>query len=147
MLRLPITKHHTAERMSFFERSRVVAIRRTWRKQLVAIAGVLTLTIGSAGAQGCSPPAGMGIQQWYSICAPALQQTYAQGMGGNLSFDGYVQSMYQVYAQPVRQAMPQYSGGGMQCNIGQTQCFSGYLRQCQPMPTGGSWWITGAQRC
>ncbi len=112
----------------------------------LAIAVFLLLTSASAFAQGCSPPAGMGIQQWYSICAPALQQAYAQGMGQGLPFDAFVRSMFQTYAQPVGGGGGG-GAGGMMCAIGQTQCFNGYLRQCQPMATGGSWWVTGPQQC
>lgn len=38
-------------------------------------------------------------------------------------------------------------GGAMLCSLGQTQCFSGWLRTCEQRPTGGTWWMTGAQRC
>jgi hypothetical protein len=114
----------------------------------LAIVCLLLLSSAPAFAQGCSPPAGMGIQQWYSICAPALQQAYAQGMGQGMPYDAFVRSMFQTYAQPVQQFQPvPQGGGGMMCNIGETQCFNGYLRQCQPMATGGSWWVTGAQQC
>jgi hypothetical protein len=117
-------------------------------KSVIAVALLLLMTL-PAFAQRCTPPAGMDIRQWYSICEPALQQAFAGGAARGLSYDDFVQSMYRVYAQPVRQQSPYPvpPTGGMLCVIGQTQCFNGYLRQCQPMPTGGSWWITGSQRC
>jgi hypothetical protein len=111
-------------------------------RQVLAIGVLFSLIATSAVAQRCSPPAGMGIRQWYSICGPALQQAYQQGMGQGLPYDSFVQSMYQIYAQPVRSAP-----GGMTCAVGQTQCFNGYLRRCQTMPTGGTWWVTGTQQC
>ncbi len=104
----------------------------------------MSLPVASAFAQGCSPPAGMGMQQWYSICGSALQQAYAQDTGRGLSYDNFVQLMYQTYAQPVR---PSPRPGPITCAVGQTQCFNGYLRQCQTMPTSGTWWVTGPQQC
>ena len=115
-------------------------------EQLVTTVLFFAFSFTSAVAQGCSPSAGMGIQQWYSICSPALEQAYAQGMGGTLSYDNFVRSMYQTYALPVV-PRPMPSGSGMMCSVGQTQCFNGYWRQCQAMPTGGSWWVTGPQQC
>jgi hypothetical protein len=123
---------------------------------LLALALLSSSSI-SVAAAGCTPPAGMGIQQWYSICANALQQAYSEGMGQGLPYDAFVQSMFQVYAQPVIGAGggDGYGGGGyggggggaMLCQPGSMQCFNGYVRTCQGMATGGSWWITSARRC
>ncbi len=126
-----------------------------WPAKLASSLFAVTLLAVSASpaAANCSPPAGMGIQQWYSICGGALQQAYSQGMGQGLDFDAFVQSMFQVYAQPVMGAGAYggggYSGGGgaMMCQPGALQCFNGYVRTCQGMATGGTWWVTGARRC
>lgn len=36
--------------------------------------------------------------------------------------------------------------GPQLCNLGQQQCFSGWLRTCQAVGNG-TMWITGATRC
>ncbi len=102
---------------------------------------------GPPMAQGVgNPPAGQSPQQWYSICGPALQQAYQQGMGQGAPYNLFVDNMYRIYAQPVM-SMPQQSMPmNNQCNPGATQCFSGWLRTCVPGPMGATW-RTGAQRC
>ncbi len=118
----------------------------------LALAALLCL--GSTGAMArCNIVGGFNIQQWYSICGPALQQDYAMGAGRGMPFQQFVMAMYQIYLQPPRMqgmpAMPAPAMGnaGMMCAIGSSQCFNGWLRTCQQMATGGSWWVTSAQRC
>ena len=116
-------------------------------KLLLAFVGFWLLSIASAAAQGgCEPPAGMSIQQWYGVCGQALQQAYSAGMGQGAPFQTFVQSMYQVYARPVQN----FSGGGQAgnlCELGSSECFNGYARTCQRLPTGGTWWVTSSQQC
>jgi hypothetical protein len=117
---------------------------------LLVGAGFLLLSVAPALAQSCSPPAGLGIEQWYGVCQQALQQAYSMGMGQGAPFQVFVQSAYQVYAQPVGgQNGDQNAGqnGGQSCELGASECFNGYARTCQQMPTGGTWWITGSQQC
>jgi hypothetical protein len=127
------------------------------RKKLAIF--LLMILCAAPAAAACNPPPGLPLQQFYALCANDLQQQYIQNGGprAGVPFQIYVQSIYQSYMQTSARmlgggmgaAPPAYSapGGNFLCALGTTQCFNGYLRKCEPMPTGGSWWITGAQEC
>ena len=115
---------------------------------------MLALLFGSHAALAqCNPPAGLGPQQWYSICGPLVQQMYANGMAGNMPFEMFAQQAYGQYLQmpsPMMSPMaPQMAGpspGLQQCPMGASQCFSGWYRECKQVGNG-TMWITGARRC
>ena len=119
--------------------------------RLRLVAAFVLLSAAPALAQGCSPPAGMSFDQWFGTCQGALEQAYQMGMGQGAPYQAFVQSMYMTYAQPVQNMGGQMQGdpgsAGNTCEEGSTECFNGYLRTCQPMATGGTWWVTGAQQC
>jgi hypothetical protein len=115
---------------------------------IVAFCLLLVAFPAAAAFVPCRAYSGLSIQQWYGVCGGALQENYREGYGHGMSWDDYVQSMYRIYAGPA----PGPAGGdvpnaGMLCNPGAAQCFNHWVRTCQRMATGGSWWITSSQQC
>jgi hypothetical protein len=71
------------------------------------------------------------------------------GMSQGAAYQVFVQSMYMTYAQPVQNMGGQMQGGpgtaADTCEVDTAECFNGCVRICQPMATGGTWWVTRAQ--
>jgi hypothetical protein len=122
-------------------------------KRFVWIAVFVPLAASPAAAGICHAPAGLNLQQWFGVCGGVLQQDYAtNGPGLGMSFQNYVMAGYQIYLRSGMPAMGSPSpmagaNAGMLCSPGASQCFNGWLRTCQRMGTGGSWWVTSAQQC
>ncbi len=116
-------------------------------KAWAIIIGFLLVSTPAAAFVPCRPMDGLSIDQWFNACEPALREDYSEGYGRGQDWDGYVRSAYATYAQsapPMGGGMPH---GGMLCAPGMRQCFNHWVRSCQLMPTGGSWWVTSANRC
>ena len=122
----------------------------------IVLSAVWTASPAFAGV--CHAPPGLTLQQWFGVCGSVAQEDYAvRGATLGMSFQNYVMAAYQVYLRsglPPMAPPPLAAGGlaaggnaGMLCSPGASQCFNGWMRTCQRMATGGSWWITSAQRC
>lgn len=117
----------------------------------MVLSAVLTASPAFAGV--CHAPSGLTLQQWFGVCGSVAQEDYAaRGATLGMSFQNYVMAAYQVYLRsglPPMASPPLAAGGnaGMLCSPGASQCFNGWMRTCQRMATGGSWWVTSAQRC
>jgi hypothetical protein len=123
-------------------------------KRLAAWTVLSALLAASPAAAGvCHAPPGLSLQQWFGVCGAVVQQDYAvRGPSAGMSFQNFVLATYQIYLRselPAAGAPPPVVGGGagMLCSPGASQCFNGWLRTCQRMATGGSWWVTSAQQC
>jgi hypothetical protein len=98
-------------------------------------------SLASPALATCYPPAGLSIQQWYSMCSADIETYYQMiGVPGGLSHDNFVQQFYLAYVQS---GQPSYATS---CVPGTTMCFSGWLRTCESFSYGNQW-MTGAQRC
>lgn len=122
-------------------------------KPWVFVASLLMAATPAAAFVPCHTVGGLSIDQWFNVCGPALRENYAEGYGRGQDWDAYVQAAYGAYLQsPPPAPVPGPMGGGlpnagMLCAPGAVQCFNHWLRTCQRMPTGGSWWVTSANRC
>jgi hypothetical protein len=121
-------------------------------KRWAIVALFLLAAAPAAAFVPCHPVGGLTIGQWFGVCGPALQENYREGYGQGASWDDYVRAAYGAYAQSAPAPAPGPMGGGMPnagmlCSPGAVQCFNHWVRTCQRMATGGSWWMTSANRC
>jgi hypothetical protein len=112
---------------------------------LRTIGAVLLLLLPAMACRAqCAAPPGLMFEQWYAMCRGVVDEGYAAGYGAGLPYPSFAMVLYNAYVNAATGAGGATVAG--QCELGQSMCFSGWLRTCQSVGVS-TMWITGSERC